>query len=323
MTQLSGIQPTGLTHLGNYLGAVRRWAAQHGPDDLFCVVDLHAMTVSHNPNVLRSRSREQLALLIAAGVNPDIACVFTQSDLIEEHGAMTWVLECTASYGELARMTQFKDKAKGQAGVRVGLFTYPVLMAADILLHGADEVPVGEDQSQHLELARTLAKRFNTTYGEVLRVPELVLPAVGSRIADLASPEKKMSKSSGDQSGTVLVLDSPDMIRRKVQRAVTDQLGEVRYAPETQPGVSNLLTILAACTGGSPRELAGGISGYAELKRLVADAVVEELRPVREGVEKLLADPGELDSIRRHGAERARARCRPRLDAVLKVTGLR
>lgn len=323
MTQFSGIQPTGLTHLGNYLGAVRRWGAQHGPDDLFCVVDLHAMTVPYNPNVLRSRVREQLALLVAAGINPDKACVFTQSDLIQEHAALTWVLECVVSYGELARMTQFKEKAKGQAGVRAGLFTYPVLMAADILLHGADEVPVGDDQRQHLELARTLARRFNSTYGEVLVVPKAEVPRVADRVADLAHPEKKMSKSSGDQSGTVLVMDPPDLVRRKIMRAVTDQLGQVRYAPDTQPGVSNLLDVLAACTGEHPRELAERIGGYAELKERTAEAVVETLRPVREGAQALLADPGELDAIRAHGAERARAGCAHRLEAVLKVTGLR
>ncbi|MCK2237184.1 MULTISPECIES: tryptophan--tRNA ligase [unclassified Crossiella] len=323
MTQFSGIQPTGLTHLGNYLGALRQWAAQHGPDDLFCVVDLHAMTIRHNPNVLRARAREQLAMLLAAGVNPDIACVFTQSDLIEEHGALTWVLECVVSYGELARMTQFKEKAKGQDGVRAGLFTYPVLMAADILLHGADEVPVGDDQRQHLELARTLAKRFNATYGEVLTVPRAVTPRVGARVADLAAPERKMSKSSGDQSGTVLVMDPPELVRRKIKRAVTDQFGEVRHDPERQPGVTNLLDILGACTDRDPRQLAGEIRGYAELKEQTAEAVVETLRPVREGTTALLADPAELDQIRAHGAERARARCRHRLDAVLKVTGLR
>ncbi|MGW0519143.1 tryptophan--tRNA ligase [Crossiella sp. NPDC003009] len=323
MTQFSGIQPTGLTHLGNYLGAIRQWAARHHRDDLFCVVDLHAMTIRHNPNVLRARAREQLAMLIAAGVDPDIACVFTQSDLIQEHAALTWVLECVVSYGELARMTQFKDKAKGQDGVRAGLFTYPVLMAADILLHGADEVPVGEDQRQHLELARTLAKRFNATYGEVLTVPRAVTPRVAARVADLAAPERKMSKSSGDQSGTVLVLDPPELIRRKIMRAVTDQVGEVRYAPETQPGVSNLLDILAACANGDPRALAEQIGGYAELKERTAEAVIEELRPVREGVRELLADPAELDQLRAHGAERARAGCAHRLEAVLKVTGLR
>ncbi|SHG33443.1 tryptophan--tRNA ligase [Streptoalloteichus hindustanus] len=323
MTRLSGIQPTGAAHLGNYLGAVRRWAAEQGPDDLYFVVDLHAMTVPHHPGQLRARTREQLAMLLAAGIDPEVACVFVQSDLVDQLGALTWLLESTCTFGEANRMTQFKEKAAGQASVRLSLLTYPVLMAADILLHGADEVPVGEDQSQHLELARTLARRFNTTYGEVFRVPRGTLPTVAARVRDLSDPSRKMAKSAGDGAGTIYLLDPPDTVRRKVQRAVTDTVGEVRYDPERQPGVANLLEILAACTGVSPYTAAGGLDSYAALKSAVADAVVDTLRPVRERTTELLADPAELDRIRAAGADRARQRAQPRLEAALKVIGLR
>ncbi|MCP2262234.1 tryptophanyl-tRNA synthetase [Streptoalloteichus tenebrarius] len=323
MTLLSGIQPTGAIHLGNYLGAVRRWATAHGRDDMFFVVDLHAMTVPHHPGRLRARTREQLAVLLAAGIDPDVACVFVQSDLVDQLGALTWLLESTCTFGEANRMTQFKEKSEGQASVRLSLLTYPVLMAADILLHGADEVPVGEDQTQHLELARTLARRFNNTYGEVFTVPRGVLPQVAARVRDLADPTRKMAKSSGDSPGTIYLLDPPDTVRRKIQRAVTDTVGEVRYDPERQPGVANLLEILAACTGVSPYTAAGTVDSYAALKAAVADAVVETLRPVRERTVELLDDPAELDRVRRAGAERARRRAQPRLDAALEVVGLR
>jgi tryptophanyl-tRNA synthetase len=320
MTRLSGITPSGHVQLGNYLGAIRRWAANTTPDDLYFVSDLHAMTAAHNPARLRALTREQLAVLLAAGIDPDL--VFVQSDLIAEHAAMTWILECVCTFGEARRMIQFKQKSAGAESVRLSLVTYPVLMAADILLYGADEVPVGEDQAQHVELARTLARRFNGAYGEVFAVPRLALPDAAARIRDLADPARKMAKSATDAAGVVFVLDPPDLVRRKIGRAVTDTVGQVTYQPETQPGVANLLEILAACTGTKPEKAAVGIDDYAALKGVVADAVIAELTPIRERTTALLDDPAELDRIRAVGAERARERARPRLAAAMRVTGI-
>lgn len=220
-------------------------------------------------------------------------------------------------------MTQFKEKSAGQSSVKLGLLTYPVLMAADILLYGVDEVPVGADQTQHVELARTLAKRFNGAYGQVFAVPRLTVPDAAARIRDLSDPTRKMAKSSRDASGVIFVLDEPDVIHRKIARAVTDALGSVRYAPEEQPGVANLLDILAACTGVTPIEAANGLSGYAELKEATATAVIDELRDVRKRAADLLADPAELDRIRAAGARRAREHAQPRLTAALRMVGLR
>jgi tryptophanyl-tRNA synthetase len=320
MTRLSGITPSGHVQLGNYLGAIRRWAANTTPDDLYFVSDLHAMTNAHNPARLRALTREQLAVLLAVGIDPDL--VFVQSDLIAEHAAMTWILECVCTFGEARRMIQFKQKSAGAESVRLSLVTYPVLMAADILLYGADEVPVGEDQAQHVELARTLARRFNGAYGEVFAVPRLALPDAAARIRDLADPARKMAKSATDAAGVVFVLDPPDLVRRKIGKAVTDTIGQVAYQPETQPGVANLLEILAACTGTKPEKAAVGIDDYATLKNVVADAVIAELTPIRERTTALLDDPTELDRIRAVGAERARERARPRLAAAMRVTGI-
>lgn len=320
MVRLSAITPSGQVQLGNYLGAIRQWAVDGGEDDIYFISDLHAMTASHNPSRLRALTREQLAVVIAAGVDPKSVSV--QSDLVRELGALTWVLECTCTYGEAARMVQFKEKSVGRSSVRLSLLTYPVLMASDILLQGAHEVPVGDDQRQHVELARALARRFNGTYGEVFVVPCAVVPPTAARIRDLADPTRKMAKSAQDAAGTVFVLDPPDLVRRKIQRAVTDDRAEVRYAPEEQPGVANLLEILAACTGKEPQDLATTFTGYGELKEVTAEAVVEELRPIRERTRRLLDDPAELDRIRAHGAERTRDRGRHRLDAALRVSGL-
>ncbi|ROP38443.1 tryptophan--tRNA ligase [Saccharothrix texasensis] len=320
MIRLSAITPSGPVQLGNYLGAIRRWAAEGTEEDVYFISDLHAMTTSHNPSRLRSLTREQLAVLIAAGVDPRSVAV--QSDLVRELGALTWVLECTCTYGEAARMIQFKEKSAGRSSVRLSLLTYPVLMAADILLQGAHEVPVGDDQRQHVELARVLARRFNGTYGEVFTMPRSVVPPTAARVRDLADPTRKMAKTAKDAAGTVFVLDPPDLVRRKIRRAVTDDRGEVRYAPEEQPGVANLLEILAACTRKDPAELAGSVKDYSELKEAAADAVIEELRPVREVTQGLLDDPAELDRARAYGAERSRERCRHRLDAALRMSGL-
>ncbi|WP_027942985.1 tryptophan--tRNA ligase [Amycolatopsis taiwanensis] len=317
--KVSGITPSGRPQLGNYLGAIRRWAVDGSEHDLYFIGDLHAMTTTHNPAKLRAQADESLAVLVASGISPER--VFVQSDLARELGALTWVLECTCSYGEAARMIQFKEKADGQAGVRLSLFTYPVLMAADILLQGASEVPVGEDQSQHVELARALARRFNATYGEVFTVPRAVLPLTGARVRDLTDPSRKMSKSSPDAGGVVFVLDEPDLIRRKIRRAVTDSGSTPVYDPDGRPGVANLLEILAACTDRSPRDVAGEHATYGALKEAVAEAVVEALRPVRERTTELLGDPAELARIRKAGAARAAERGEHRLNSALRLIG--
>jgi tryptophanyl-tRNA synthetase len=320
MTRLSAVTPSGRAQLGNYLGAIRRWAREGAAADLYFVSDMHGMTTSYNPQRLRSLSREMLATLIGAGIAPER--VFVQSDIAAQLAQLTWILECTCTFGEVSRMIQFKEKSAGAKTVRLGLLTYPVLMAADILLPGAAEVPVGEDQTQHVELARTLARRFNTTYGDAFVVPKAVTPKVAARIRDLASPDRKMAKSTRDEAGVVFLLDAPDMICRKFQRAVTDGLDRVEYRPDEQPGVANLLEILGACTDRSPRAAAEGITTYRELKETVADAVVEELRDVRKRTEDLLADPAELDRIRATGAERARQRGEHRLSAVTRLAGI-
>jgi tryptophanyl-tRNA synthetase len=317
--RLSGITPSGYAQLGNYLGAIQRWAVDGGADDLYFIADLHAMTTTHNPAGLRARTGEMLAVLVAAGIAPER--VFVQSDLAKDLGALTWILECTCSYGEAARMIQFKEKAGGQAGVRLSLLTYPVLMAADILLQGASEVPVGEDQRQHVELARALARRFNTTYGEAFTVPRAVLPVTGARVRDLADPTRKMSKSSRDAAGVVFVLDEPDLIRRKIRRALTDGQSTPAYQPDERPGLANLLEILAACTGTSPQQAAAAYPSYATLKEATADAVIETLRPVRERTRALLTDPAELDRIRKSGTARAADRGQHRLQSALRLIG--
>jgi tryptophanyl-tRNA synthetase len=324
MTRLSGITPSGPCHLGNHLGAIRRWARDGGPDDLYFVSDLHAMTSPYHPQKLRSRTHELLAILIAAGISPDT--VFVQSDLLPQLGPLTWVLECGTAFGEASRMTQFKEKSADRTHegtpVRVGLFTYPVLMAADILLQGVEEVPVGEDQAQHVELARVLARRFNGAYGEAFVVPRAVTPPAGARIKDLTDPTRKMDKSARDSAGVLFVLDEPDLLRRKVQRAVTDSLDRLAYRPDEQPGLANLLEILAACQDKPPREVVAGFTSYGQVKEAVAEAVVEELRPLRERTRELLADPAELERIRAVGGERARERGAHRLKTVLRLAGV-
>ncbi|HVK21221.1 MAG TPA: tryptophan--tRNA ligase [Actinokineospora sp.] len=324
MTRLSAITPSGHAHLGNHLGAIRRWATQGRQGDLYFVSDLHAMTVSYNPARLRVLSRELLAVLVAAGIDPDQ--VFVQSDLVRELGALSWILECACSYGEAARMTQFKQKS-GTSGepvgtVRLGLLTYPVLMAADILLQGAAEVPVGDDQAQHVELARTLARRFNQTYGDVFIVPKAVTPPTAARVRDLTDPGRKMSKSTQDSVGVVFILDDPDLVHRKIKRAVTDSLERMEYRPTEQPGLANLLEILSACTDTAPGDLAAQYSTYGALKAATAEAVVEELRPIRERAQELIADPAELDRIRKAGAHRAAERGAHRLSSALRLAGV-
>lgn len=311
---LSGVQPSGDMHLGNYLGAFRSWVAdQENADAFYCLVDLHVLTAGHDHRELAKRTLAAAAVLLGAGLDPARCTIFVQSQ-VPEHPRLTWLLECTATMGELRRMTQFKDKAArldvdgdDQTGgsVSVGLFTYPVLMAADILLYDADRVPVGDDQRQHLELARTLANRFNSRYGPTFVVPEASVPSAGARVMDLQDPTRKMSKSVSSPQGTISVLDPPDVLRRKVRRAVTDTDGEVRHDPARKPGVSNLLELLAAATGATPQQLAGNYPSYGALKDAVADALVELLRPVQQRYEAAASDPGELRRMLAEGAERA------------------
>ncbi|MFF3767077.1 tryptophan--tRNA ligase [Streptomyces sp. NPDC001922] len=323
----SGVKPTGHLTLGNYLGAIRRWAEvdQHRTDALFCVVDLHALTVDHDPARVRRLSRQAATLFLAAGLDPELCTLFVQSH-VDEHTRLAYLLECTATDGELRRMIQYKEKAAreraGESGVRLSLLTYPVLMAADILAHGADEVPVGDDQVQHVELTRVLARRFNDRYGRVFTVPRATRPAVAARVMDLRDPTAKMGKSHAEASGIVYLLDEPDTVRRKVMRAVTDSGSEVVYDRETRPGLANLLDVLAACTGGRPEDLAGEFASYGTLKKAVAEAVVEVLRPLQERHAELSADPGYVDGVLKDGAERARGRSRATVDAAYRAMGL-
>jgi tryptophanyl-tRNA synthetase len=324
---LSGIKPTGHLTLGNYLGALRRWVVedQHRTQALFCVVDLHALTVDHDPARVRRLSRQAATLMLAAGLDPARCTVFVQSH-VDEHARLSYLLECVASDGETRRMIQYKEKsararAAGQS-VRLSLLTYPVLMAADILAYGADEVPVGDDQAQHVELTRDLAVRFNQRYGRTFVVPRATHPAVAARVMDLQQPAEKMGKSHEANAGTVYLLDEPETIARKVRRAVTDSEPGVSYDPVTRPGVANLLEILAAGTGGEPEKLAAAYGGGGALKGAVADAVVELLRPLRARHAELSADPGYVDGVLREGAARARALARPAVDAAYAAIGL-
>ncbi|WP_030753291.1 tryptophan--tRNA ligase [Streptomyces sp. NRRL S-31] len=323
----SGIQPTGHLTLGNYLGAMRRWAEvdQHRADSLFCVVDLHALTVEHDPARVRRLSRQAATLLLASGLDPEVCTVFLQSH-VDEHARLSYLLECVATDGEMRRMIQYKEKAAKErdrgGSVRLSLLTYPVLMAADILAYCTDEVPVGEDQAQHVELTRDLAARFNQRYGHTFVVPRATLPQVAARVMNLQDPTRKMGKSDDSGAGVVYLLDEPDDVRKKVMRAVTDSGGEVGYDREDRPGVSNLLDILAACTGGNPESLAGVYDSYGALKKDTAEAVVEVLRPVRARHRELCADPAYVEEVLRDGAEKARALARPTVDAAYRAMGL-
>lgn len=326
---LSGIQPTGSAHLGNYLGAIRWWVQdQDAGDSFYCVVDLHSLTFPQDPASLREATLRMATLLLAAGLDADRCTLFVQSH-VAAHTQLCWLLECTASVGELARMVQYKDKVAkgGEESARAGLFTYPVLQAADILLYQATHVPVGEDQRQHLELTRTLAERFNTRYGEVFTVPEATIPPAGrgARVMDLQSPERKMSKSADSDAGVIGLFDPPDVIERKVRRAVTDtDSGEaaVRYDPTSKPGVSNLLELLTACKGGDPADAAGDYRSYGALKADVAAAIVDILRPLQERHGELSADPGPVRKALAAGAARADEVASHTLAAASEAVGL-
>ena len=306
---LSGIQPSGTSHLGTYLGALKNWVSlQEEYDCYFCIVDLHAITVPQDPKVLRTNVREMAAVYLAVGLDPEKAVIFRQSR-VSAHTELAWLLNCIAKVGELSRMTQFKDKSQkgGAEAASVGLYDYPVLQAADILLYNPRLVPVGEDQRQHLELTRTLARRFNGLYGETFVVPEPMILSTGARIMALDDPTKKMSKSSPTPAGYVALFDEPDVIRRKIRRAKTDSGTEILASPD-KPAITNLLSIYAAMTGHLVSEIEAEYEGrgYGDFKKDLAEAVVENLSPIRERALELLNDPWELDEILDAGAERAR-----------------
>jgi tryptophanyl-tRNA synthetase len=318
---LSGIQPTADSfHLGNYLGALRQWVAlQDSHDAFYCVVDLHAITMGHDPVALRRRTRIAAAQLLGAGIDPDRATVFVQSH-VPEHAELAWVLECITGFGEASRMTQFKDKSAktGADAATVGLFAYPILQAADILLYQADEVPVGEDQRQHLELTRDLAQRFNHRFGRTFTLPRAYIPAGAAKITDLDDPTAKMSKSTSSPQGIIDVLEDPASIRKKISRAVTDSGTEVRADEKAKPGVTNLLRIHSALTGESIPDLEARYAGqgYGTFKKDVAEVVVSALTPIRERTEQMLADETQLDKVLAQGAARARSVAGPTMAAV-------
>ena len=321
---LSGIQPTGTPTLGNYIGAVRNWALlQPDYDCLYMVADLHALTVRQVPAELRRRTRELAALLLAVGIDPENHVLFVQSH-VPAHCELSWILACNTQFGELSRMTQFKDKsAKHADNINAGLFTYPCLMAADILLYQPDFVPVGEDQKQHVEICRDIANRFNHVYGDVFKMPEPYIPKAGARVMSLNQPDTKMSKSIPE--GCVFLMEKPEDILRKFKRAITDSDTErcVRFDPQAKPGVSNLMQIYSAVTGKSFETIEAEFDGkgYGAFKPAVGEAVVELLRPIREETERLLADKGYLESVYRAGAEKASYVAEKTLRKVYKKVG--
>jgi len=320
----SGIQPTGNIHIGNYLGAVRHWvASQPEYDNIFCVVDLHAITIQQDPQVLKTKTRELAGLLLAAGIDPEQSALFIQSH-IHEHSELAWILNCFTPIGWLRRMTQFKDKSQKQSEqVSTGLFDYPVLMAADILLYDTDLVPVGEDQKQHGELARDIAQRFNSIFGETLKMPNLTIPEVGARIMGLDDPSQKMSKSMEQAAHAIYLLDTPDEILGKIKRATTDSQREI-YFDENRLGVNNLLTIYELFSELSRPEIEAHFEGkgYADLKRELAEVVIEGLKPVQERYREITADPAYIDSVMAKSAEKIRPVAEKTLARVKERIGL-
>ncbi|MGC9219773.1 MAG: tryptophan--tRNA ligase [Solirubrobacteraceae bacterium] len=324
MRIFSGIQPTGRKHLGNYIGAIRQYVAgQDRGESIYCIVDLHATTVAYNPVALRSGLYDLAALLLAAGLDPQRCVFFRQSD-VPEHAELQWLLMSVTAYGELSRMTQFKDKSAQQEFISAGIFSYPVLMAADILLYDTDQVPVGDDQRQHVELARDVAARFNARFGETFVIPRGVFPEVGARIMDLQAPERKMSTTGGTPQGTVYVLDEPAVVLKKFRSAVTDSGREIRRGGPEKAGVTNLLEILAAIGGTSLDDLEAHFDGvgYGDLKKAVADAVVETLAPVRERYGQLRADEDTLEEILRLGSVKAQQLAAAKMLAVREAMGV-
>ncbi|MDE0605388.1 MAG: tryptophan--tRNA ligase [bacterium] len=317
----SGIQPSGGMHLGNLLGALRNWVAyQHEHDAVYCVVDLHALTTAPDPAELRNNTMAAATMLMSVGIDPERSTLFVQSS-VSEHAELAWMMECTVGFGELRRMTQFKDKSDRTEFVSAGLFTYPALQASDILLYDTDLVPVGDDQRQHIELCRDIAERFNRRYGDTFTVPAHVIPDTGARVMDLQNPDDKMSKSL-ESAGTVGVLEDPESVVRKFKRAVTDSENEVRYDPVTKPGVSNLLGILAAATGQNPVSVADEYAQYGPLKSDTADAVNEMLNPIRDRFAELSSDPGEIARVLATGADKARTVAAATLERARTNAGL-
>jgi tryptophanyl-tRNA synthetase len=320
----SGIQPTGSLMIGNYLGAIKYWvASQDNYDNVFCIVDLHAITVQQDPKELKVRTREVAGILLAAGIDPKRSILFIQSH-VSAHSELAWILNCFIPMGWMQRMTQFKEKsAKHKEKASVGLFDYPALMAADILLYNTDVVPVGQDQKQHVELARDTAQRFNNIYGETFVLPEPIIPDVGARIMGLDDPTKKMSKSETAAGHAVNLLDSPDDIRNKIMRATTDSRREIRF-DVSRPGIFNLLTIYHLFSGQSQRDIEAQFEGkgYSDFKKALAEVVVEGLRPLQTRYKELTADPTRIDSILADGADRARPTAERVLDSVRKKVGL-
>jgi tryptophanyl-tRNA synthetase len=304
MRILSGMQPSGTLHIGNYLGALKQWVGAQNPEAFYCVVDLHALTLEIEPATLRDQTLDLVASYLAAGLDPEVCSIFLQSH-VPYHAQMNWLLECVATYGELSRMTQFKEKSSRKHGYRVGLLTYPVLMAGDILLYETAEVPVGDDQRQHLELTRVIAERFNNRYGDTFVVPVGVQPKVAARVMDLQEPTRKMSKSISSPLGSIFVTDSPDDIDKKIKKAVTDTDNDVRFDWETKPGVSNLLEIFSSFSGETPVEVASRYERYGDLKSDLTALVVESLDPMRKRYYELMADPEGLRKVAAQGAERA------------------
>ncbi len=318
----SGIKPSGSVHLGNLLGALKNWAAlQNENESVYCVVDLHALTLPQNPEELRASTLSLAQMLIAVGIDPDKSTLFIQSH-VSEHTECAWLMECTASFGELRRMTQFKDKSDKTDFVSGGLFTYPALQASDIILYDTDQVPVGEDQRQHVELTRDLTERFNNRYGETFVVPEAVIPPAGARVMDLQDPTNKMSKSEDSPQGSISLLDDEKTIEKKIKRAVTDSDGEILFDLEKKPGVSNLLSILGAATGQNPQNAGAGLSNYGELKGATAEAVIEMLRPIQSKYYELANDPEETSRLLALGADKAREVASATLDRARNNLGL-
>jgi tryptophanyl-tRNA synthetase len=306
MRIFSGIQPSGTPHIGNYLGAIKHWAHSQNPEAFYCVVDLHALTLQIDPEALREQTLDWVAWLLAAGLDAEVCTLFIQSH-VPYHAQMAWLLENVTTYGELSRMTQFKEKAQRQEGYRVGLFTYPVLMAADILLYDAQEIPVGDDQRQHIELAREIAERFNNRFGETFTLPVGVQPTTGARIMDLQEPSRKMSKSISSPLGSIYMRDDPKEIERKIRKAVTDTDGDVRFDWEKKPGLSNLLEIFASLSSEKPEAIASRYSRYGDLKNDLAALVVETLVPIGARYREVRGDIEGLRGIVDHGAQRAAA----------------
>jgi|SRR5215211_462948 len=323
MRIFSGIQPTGAKHLGNWSGGFRQYAeTQERGDAFFCIVDLHSITVAYDPSDLRERTLDLAAMLFATGLDPERSTVFIQSH-VPAHPEAAWLLSAVTSFGELRRMTQFKDKSEQQDFVSAGLFTYPVLMAGDILLYQTDIVPVGDDQRQHIELARNVAERFNTRFGETFTVPEGVFPEEGARIKNLQEPERAMSTTYGTEQGVVRLVDEPDAIRKKFKTAVTDSGRDIRHNPAEKPGISNLIEIMAVTTGTPVGEIEARYDGqgYGAFKEDVGEAVVELLRPIQERYQELRADTRELERLLARGAEKARESSRPTLEAMVERMG--